>query len=118
MQPPNGAACLTAHRTDATLPLAFYKELSDMADLGNKHECLNCGTKFYDLGRSQLVCPSCGGDQEELAKGSAEEGQAAGKPSAKKAKKAKKAKTPKKAKKAKKDKASEDEAEDTSTTES
>lgn len=39
-----------------------------MADLGNKHECLSCGTKFYDLGRSQLVCPSCGGDQEELAK--------------------------------------------------
>lgn len=39
-----------------------------MADLGNKHECLNCGTKFYDLGRSELICPSCGADQEELAK--------------------------------------------------
>ena len=92
-----------------------------MADLGNKHECLNCGTKFYDLGRSQLVCPSCGGDQEELAKGSVEEGKAAGKPSASKAKKAKKAKKPKKAKKAKKaekDAAPEGAAEDTSTTES
>lgn len=86
-----------------------------MADLGNKHECLNCGTKFYDLGRSQLVCPSCGGDQEELAKKSAEEGKAGGKPSAKKAKKPKKAK---KAKKAAKVDAPEGEAEDTSTTES
>jgi len=58
-----------------------------MADLGNKHECLNCGTKFYDLGRNQLVCPSCGGDQEELAKApDSDEGQGA-----KKAKKAKKA---------------------------
>lgn len=89
-----------------------------MADLGNKHECLNCGTKFYDLGRSQLVCPSCGGDQEELAKGAAEEGQAAGKPSARKAKKAKKPKKAKKAKKAEKDAAPEGAAEDTSTTES
>ena len=44
-----------------------------MPDLGTKHECLSCGTKFYDLGRSQLVCPSCGEDQEELAKGADEE---------------------------------------------
>jgi uncharacterized protein (TIGR02300 family) len=89
-----------------------------MADLGNKHECLNCGTKFYDLGRSQLVCPSCGGDQEELAKGSAKEGQAGNKPSAKKAKKAKKPKKAKKAKKAEKDDAPEGEAEDTSASKS
>jgi uncharacterized protein (TIGR02300 family) len=38
-----------------------------MAELGNKHECLNCGTKFYDLGRARIVCPSCGSDQDELA---------------------------------------------------
>jgi uncharacterized protein (TIGR02300 family) len=61
-----------------------------MADLGNKHECLSCGTKFYDLGRSQLVCPGCGGDQEELAEGPADEDQATGKSSSGKAKKAKK----------------------------
>lgn len=80
-----------------------------MADLGNKHECLSCGTKFYDLGRSQLVCPSCGGDQEELAKGSADENQAADKSSSSKAKKAKSAK----AKKDKKEDAPEDPAEET-----
>lgn len=87
-----------------------------MADLGNKHECLNCGTKFYDLGRSQLICPSCGGDQEELAKGPTDEDQAAeGSPStkAKKTKKAKKAKKAKKTKKTKKDDAPEDQAEET-----
>ena len=64
-----------------------------MADLGNKHECLSCGTKFYDLGRSQLICPSCGGDQEELAK----EETADAKPAAKRAKAAK-SKAKKKAK--------------------
>ncbi len=79
-----------------------------MADLGNKHECLNCGTKFYDLGRTQLVCPSCGGDQEELAKApDSGGGKGAKKSSSKKAKKAKssakKKKPANKAKKAKKD---------------
>jgi hypothetical protein len=38
-----------------------------MTDLGTKHECSSCGTKFYDLGRSELVCPRCGTDQKELA---------------------------------------------------
>jgi uncharacterized protein (TIGR02300 family) len=31
--------------------------------LGTKHECFNCGTKFYDLGKSEVVCPKCGADQ-------------------------------------------------------
>ncbi|MGB5296716.1 MAG: FYDLN acid domain-containing protein [Thermoanaerobaculia bacterium] len=88
-----------------------------MTDLGNKHECLSCGTKFYDLGRSQLVCPSCGGDQEELAKGSADKNQAADKSSSSKAKKAKSTKAKKakstKAKKDKKEDAPEDPAEET-----
>lgn len=39
-----------------------------MVELGNKHECLGCGTKFYDLGKTQIVCPKCDADQEELAK--------------------------------------------------
>lgn len=38
-----------------------------MAELGNKHECLSCSTKFYDLGKSELICPKCGADQKELA---------------------------------------------------
>jgi len=36
-----------------------------MPTLGNKHECFNCGIKFYDLGRSEIVCPSCGTAQSE-----------------------------------------------------
>jgi uncharacterized protein (TIGR02300 family) len=32
--------------------------------LGNKFECFNCGTKFYDLGKSEAVCPKCGADQK------------------------------------------------------
>jgi hypothetical protein len=85
-----------------------------MADLGNKHECLSCGTKFYDLGRSQLVCPSCGEDQEELAKGAAEGDHSGTKPSATKAKKTKRTKKTKKTKKTDKDEASEDKEEEAS----
>jgi hypothetical protein len=78
-----------------------------MAKLGNKHECLNCGTKFYDLGRSKLVCPSCEGDQAELAKEQAEGGKPATKKGAKPAtKKSAKPATKKGAKPATKKKAS------------
>ena len=63
-----------------------------MAELGNKHECLSCSTKFYDLGKSELICPKCGADQKELAE--AGEGS--------KTKEKRKAKPKKKAKAAKK----------------
>lgn len=36
-----------------------------MPQLGTKHECVECGTRFYDLGRSAAVCPGCGTDQHE-----------------------------------------------------
>lgn len=32
--------------------------------LGNKFDCFNCGTKFYDLGKSDAVCPKCGANQK------------------------------------------------------
>jgi uncharacterized protein (TIGR02300 family) len=30
-----------------------------MPELGNKFECAECGTKFYDLGNPGAVCPKC-----------------------------------------------------------
>lgn len=33
--------------------------------LGTKHNCYNCGTKFYDLGKPTPVCPKCGADQRD-----------------------------------------------------
>lgn len=30
------------------------------AELGTKHICPNCGTKYYDLNRDPIVCPRCG----------------------------------------------------------
>jgi len=33
--------------------------------LGTKYECYNCGTKFYDLGKSAALCPKCGADQKD-----------------------------------------------------
>ena len=35
--------------------------------LGTKYECYNCGTKFYDLGKSAALCPKCGADQRDSA---------------------------------------------------
>lgn len=32
-------------------------------ELGTRYKCYKCGTKFYDLGRPQPLCPSCGEDQ-------------------------------------------------------
>ena len=32
--------------------------------LGNKHLCFHCGVKFYDFGKSDILCPSCGADQK------------------------------------------------------
>jgi uncharacterized protein (TIGR02300 family) len=33
-------------------------------ELGNKHSCQNCGTKFFDLNKSPVVCPKCGTVQQ------------------------------------------------------
>ncbi len=30
------------------------------ADLGAKRACLACGMRFYDFGRSPIICPGCG----------------------------------------------------------
>ena len=32
-------------------------------DLGRRYKCYKCGIKFYDLGRPQPLCPSCGANQ-------------------------------------------------------
>lgn len=29
-------------------------------ELGSKHQCQQCGTKFFDLNRDPIVCPKCG----------------------------------------------------------
>lgn len=34
-------------------------------DLGNKHVCFKCSTKFYDLKKPDPLCPKCGADQRE-----------------------------------------------------
>jgi uncharacterized protein (TIGR02300 family) len=34
-------------------------------DLGSKHSCFKCSTKFYDLKKPVAVCPKCGADQRE-----------------------------------------------------
>jgi uncharacterized protein (TIGR02300 family) len=33
--------------------------------LGAKYECFNCGTKFYDLGKAEPLCPKCGANQKD-----------------------------------------------------
>ena len=29
-------------------------------DLGEKRQCQNCGTKFFDLNKDPILCPKCG----------------------------------------------------------
>jgi uncharacterized protein (TIGR02300 family) len=29
-------------------------------ELGTKHQCQNCATKFFDLNRDPILCPKCG----------------------------------------------------------
>lgn len=36
-----------------------------MSVLGNRYECSQCGIKFYDLGKSEAICPACGTDQAD-----------------------------------------------------
>ena len=40
-----------------------------MAELGTKHTCEECETKFYDLGKPDAACPQCGTEvSKEAAK--------------------------------------------------
>lgn len=34
-------------------------------DLGTKHTCFKCGTRFYDLKKPDPLCPKCGADQRQ-----------------------------------------------------
>jgi len=34
-------------------------------DLGTKHTCWKCGTRFYDLRKPAPVCPKCGADPRQ-----------------------------------------------------
>ena len=34
-----------------------------MSKLGTKYACYQCGTKFYDLGKPQPLCPKCSANQ-------------------------------------------------------
>ena len=36
-----------------------------MPDLGTKYECFSCGSKFYDLGKPEPICPKCGANQKD-----------------------------------------------------
>ena len=36
-----------------------------MSALGNRHECFKCEAKFYDLGKTKAICPSCGTNQAD-----------------------------------------------------
>ncbi len=36
-------------------------------ELGNKHQCHQCGTKFFDLNKNPVICPKCGAVQQVVA---------------------------------------------------
>jgi tRNA (guanine-N7-)-methyltransferase len=47
-----------------TLSREAVEKMPDLK-LGDKHECLSCGAKFYDFGKAEKICPRCGTDQLE-----------------------------------------------------
>jgi uncharacterized protein (TIGR02300 family) len=32
-------------------------------ELGEKHTCVSCGTRFFDLGKAPAICPKCATEQ-------------------------------------------------------
>ncbi len=32
-------------------------------ELGEKHTCVSCGTRFFDLGKNPATCPNCATEQ-------------------------------------------------------
>jgi hypothetical protein len=34
-------------------------------DFGTRYKCYKCGIKFYDLGKPEPLCPSCGTNQKD-----------------------------------------------------
>lgn len=40
-----------------------------MPELGTKFDCYNCGTKFYDLGKPEPLCPKCSANQNDVERG-------------------------------------------------
>lgn len=38
--------------------------MTTKVELGTKHECQSCGTKYYDLEKKDAPCPKCGRSQE------------------------------------------------------
>lgn len=57
-------------------------------ELGTKHECPSCGIKYYDLGKTEIVCPKCGAAPDEEGAGPASAGTSAAQKKKKKKKKA------------------------------
>src|SRR5512135_527526 len=41
------------------------RERMPAKDLGTKHVCFKCGTRFYDLKKPEPICPKCGADQRQ-----------------------------------------------------
>lgn len=65
------AAPSSPHDSVARFCTATFSHLEPLRmaskDLGNKHVCVKCSTKFYDLKKPDPVCPKCGADQREVA---------------------------------------------------
>jgi hypothetical protein len=38
-----------------------------MGKFGQKYQCSSCNTKFYDLGKSNPVCPRCGTEAKKMS---------------------------------------------------
>lgn len=71
--PPRGRAAAPAapaarKRTGPPRTVAVTVGSSVVSKLGTKWQCFDCGARFYDLNRSEPLCPKCGADQRQRPK--------------------------------------------------
>ena len=46
-----------------TEKIETHTVMGSSVNLGKRYKCYKCGIKFYDLGKPQPLCPSCGANQ-------------------------------------------------------
>jgi uncharacterized protein (TIGR02300 family) len=44
---------------------AIYEVTMPKPELGDKHTCVSCGTRFFDLGKNPAICPKCATEQPQ-----------------------------------------------------
>ena len=56
---------MPGERQDPGRVVLIRRQTVAKLEWGNRYTCFSCGCKYYDLNRSEPVCPRCGSDPRE-----------------------------------------------------